>query len=46
MSGLNITSTTPRPRPRVMTLTEAAAARIRHIMARAEKPVAGLRIGV
>jgi iron-sulfur cluster assembly protein len=29
-----------------MTLTEAAAARIRHIMARAEKPVAGLRIGV
>ena len=46
MSGLNITSTTPRPRPRVMTLTEAAAVRIRQIMARAEKPVAGLRIGV
>jgi iron-sulfur cluster assembly protein len=38
--------TTPRPRPKVMTLTEAAAARIRQIMARAEKPVAGLRIGV
>lgn len=37
---------TPRPRPKVMTLTEAAAERIRQIMARAEKPVAGLRIGV
>ena len=39
-------TTTPRPRPKVMTLTEAAAARVRQIMARAEKPVAGLRIGV
>lgn len=29
-----------------MTLTEAAASRLRDIMARAEKPVAGLRIGV
>jgi iron-sulfur cluster assembly protein len=29
-----------------MTLTEAAAERIRQIMARAEAPVAGLRIGV
>jgi iron-sulfur cluster assembly protein len=37
---------TPRPRPKVMTLTDAAAERIRHIMARADKPVAGLRIGV
>ena len=37
---------TPRPRPKVMTLTEAAAERIRQIMTRAEKPVAGLRIGV
>jgi iron-sulfur cluster assembly protein len=36
----------PRPRPRVMTLTDAAAERIRQIMARADKPVAGLRIGV
>lgn len=35
-----------RPRPKVMTLTEAAAARVREIMARSEKPVAGLRIGV
>jgi iron-sulfur cluster assembly protein len=39
-------TTTPRPRPRVMTLTDAAAERIRQIMARADKPVAGLRIGV
>ena len=39
-------TTTPRPRPKVMTLTEAAAERIRQIMARADKPVAGLRIGV
>ena len=29
-----------------MTLTEAAAERVRQIMARSEKPVAGLRIGV
>jgi iron-sulfur cluster assembly protein len=29
-----------------MTLTETAAERIRQIMARADKPVAGLRIGV
>jgi iron-sulfur cluster assembly protein len=29
-----------------MALTDAAAERIRQIMARAEKPVAGLRIGV
>jgi iron-sulfur cluster assembly protein len=44
-TGANL-MTTPRPRPQVMTLTEAAAERIRQIMARAEKPVAGLRIGV
>lgn len=41
-----MTMTTPRPRPKVMTLTDAAAERIRQIMARADKPVAGLRIGV
>lgn len=39
-------TTTPRPRPKVMTLSDAAAERIRQIMARAEKPVEGLRIGV
>ncbi len=33
-------------RPQVMTLTEAAAARIRDIMSKSEKPYAGLRVGV
>ena len=37
---------TARPRPQVMRLTEAAAARIKDVMARAEKPVAGIRVGV
>jgi iron-sulfur cluster assembly protein len=35
-----------RPRPKVVTLTEAAAERVREIMARAEQPYAGLRVGV
>jgi iron-sulfur cluster assembly protein len=46
MTDIRPTTITPRPRPKVMTLTEAAAERIRQIMARAERPVAGLRIGV
>jgi iron-sulfur cluster assembly protein len=37
---------TPRPRPQVMRLTDAAALRIKDVMARAERPVAGVRIGV
>ncbi len=37
---------TPRPRPQVMKLTDAAALRIKDVMARAERPVAGVRIGV
>jgi len=37
---------TPRPRPQVMRLTEAAAFRIKDVMARADKPVAGIRVGV
>jgi iron-sulfur cluster assembly protein len=36
----------PRPRPKAITLTDAAAERVRQIMARADKPVLGLRIGV
>jgi iron-sulfur cluster assembly protein len=36
----------PRPRSKVMTLTEAAAVRVRQILAKSERPVAGLRIGV
>ncbi|WP_333585598.1 HesB/IscA family protein [Phenylobacterium sp.] len=35
-----------RPRPKVVSLTDAAADRVREIMARAEKPYAGLRVGV
>ena len=35
-----------RPRPKVVTLTDAAAERVRAIMDRAEKPYAGLRVGV
>jgi iron-sulfur cluster assembly protein len=35
-----------RPRPQVVRLTEAAAQRVREIMDAAEKPVAGLRVGV
>ena len=35
-----------RPRPQIMKLTDAAAQRVREIMAKSEKPVAGLRIGV
>jgi len=35
-----------RPRPKVVTLSEAAATRVREIMAKAEKPYAGLRVGV
>ena len=31
---------------KVVTLTEAAAERVRAIMARSEKPIAGLRVGV
>jgi len=39
---------TPRPRPKlqVMRLSDAAAARIKEISARAEKPIAGVRVGV
>ena len=35
-----------RPLPQAMKLTDAAAERVREIMAKAEKPVVGLRIGV
>ena len=37
---------TPRPRPQVMRLTEAAALRIKDVMARTQNPVAGVRVGV
>jgi iron-sulfur cluster assembly protein len=35
-----------RPSPKVMTLTDAAAERVREIMTRSDRPVAGLRVGV
>ena len=37
---------TAGPRPKVMRLTEAAAARIKDILAKAEGPIAGVRVGV
>jgi len=37
---------TARPRPQVMKLTDAAALRIKDVMARADRPVAGVRVGV
>ena len=35
-----------RPRPKVVSLTDAAAERVREILGAAEKPYAGLRVGV
>ena len=36
----------PRPKPQVMRLTDAAAARVRELMARTDKQILGLRVGV
>ena len=46
MENLSVQPRVRRPRPKVVTLTERAAARVREIMDRAEKPYAGLRVGV
>jgi len=49
MSNLDISPPTlrpRRPRPKVVTLSETAAERVREIMAKAETPYAGLRVGV
>lgn len=48
MTNLDITPTprARRPRPKVVTLSDAAAARVREIMGKAEKPYVGLRVGV
>src|SRR5437879_11470340 len=35
-----------RPRPQVVRLTEAAAERIKTVMAKADHPIAGVRVGV
>ena len=37
---------TARPRPQVMRLTDAAASRIKDVMAKAEGAIAGVRVGV
>ena len=37
---------TVRPRPQVMRLSDAAASRIKDIMENAERPIAGIRVGV
>src|SRR3984893_6708638 len=37
---------TPRPRPQVMRLSEAAAERIKDIIGKSERPMAGIRVGV
>lgn len=37
---------TLRPRPKVVTFTDAAAERVRQIMAKSDRPVIGLRVGV
>src|SRR5713226_7623403 len=36
----------PRPRPQVMRLSEVAAGRIRDIIGKSERPIAGVRVGV
>ena len=43
---MEMTKRAARPRPKVMSLTEAAAQRVREIMDNADKPFAGLRVGV
>lgn len=40
------TPRTRRPRPKVVTLSDSAAERVKEIMAKADKPYAGLRVGV
>ena len=37
---------TPRPKPQVMRLTDAAAERIKTVMAKAERSIAAVRVGV
>jgi iron-sulfur cluster assembly protein len=40
------TMAAPRPKPQVMSLTDAAADRVREIIANADRPVGGIRVGV
>jgi iron-sulfur cluster assembly protein len=41
-----VTPRVRRPRPKVVTLTDRAAERVKDIMAKAERPYMGLRVGV
>lgn len=38
--------TTLKERPKALTITEAAAARVKSLIAKADKPIIGLRVGV
>lgn len=46
MTELQTTTRPRRPRPKAVSLTDAAAERVREIMANAEKPYVALRVGV
>jgi len=46
MTELQTAARPRRPRPKAVTLTDAAAARVREIMANADKPYIALRVGV
>jgi iron-sulfur cluster assembly protein len=46
MQTVEPTARARRPRPKVVSLTEAAAERVKDIMAKADKPYIGLRVGV
>jgi iron-sulfur cluster assembly protein len=44
--GVETKMSNPRQKPPVMRLTNAAATRLKDILARTERPIAGVRIGV
>jgi iron-sulfur cluster assembly protein len=46
MTELQTTTRPRRPRPKAVSLTDAAAERVREIMAKAETPAVGIRVGV
>ena len=46
MSELQTTTRPRRPRPKAVSLTDAAAERVREIMAKADTPAVGIRVGV
>jgi iron-sulfur cluster assembly protein len=46
MTDLQTTTRARRPRPKAVTLTNAAAERVKEIMANADKPYVALRVGV